>query len=87
MYASAPTYQSLHRLQRSPSLYKGGKVVKIAAPLFARRAVFFVVNCDLLFVCAEGDNLAGVHIELHGTGAVTLGIPHSEHIALLANIR
>lgn len=87
MQASVPTYQSLHRLQRSPSLYKGGKVVKTTAPLAVRRAVFFVVNCDLLFVCAEGDNLAGVHIELHGTGAVTLGIPHSEHIALLAHIR
>lgn len=87
MQASAPTYQSLHRLQRSPSLYKGGNVVKITAPLFARRAVFFVVNCDLLFVCAEGEDLAGVHIELHGTGTVALGIPHGEHIVLLAHIR
>ena len=62
-------------------------MVKIAAPLAVRRAVFFVVNCDLLFVCAEGEDLAGVHIELHDTGAVALGIPHSEHIALLAHIR
>ena len=62
-------------------------MLKIAAPLGVWRAVFFVVNCDLLFVCAEGEDLAGVHIALHGTGAVSLGFPHSEDIALLAHIR